>query len=70
MYDSTRLIGVVVAVPVALAVKATLTLVYIVTPLIVNGAVITGADVDRAVIACVVRGIVIELTAGAVYVSY
>ena len=53
--------------PAALALNATLTFVYIVTAFIVKGAVITGADVNIAVIVGVACGIVIELIAGAVF---
>ena len=62
----TMFVGKVLTAPVAFAVNATFTLVEIVTPFIVNGAVITGAEMDAIVLAGVACGIVIELIAGAV----
>ena len=63
----TILIGEVLTTPAAFAANATFTLVEIVTPFIVKGAVITGADWDVGHIPGVVCGIVIKLIAGAVF---
>ena len=67
LYDITILIGEVLTTPAAFAANATFTLVEIVTPFIVKGAVITGAEVDKTFIMGVACGIVIELIAGAVF---
>ena len=61
------LIGEVLTTLAAFAANATFTLVEIVTPSIVKGAVITGAEVGKTFIMGVDCGIVIELIAGEVF---